>query len=180
VDRRRTRELLKEPNLSSRLLRKASDLRDRLTVQSGPLSDTQETEDAEQLLSWLTDRRERSNGLPEMWKVIAEPIGGNPPEPMKEKGAEDKNLSGLVIYLTNGEEKREVSRVAYVRRFSSNPKDSFQKRLQKELDKANSSVQVMNELYADYDRELESMRLKRDELRDKEREILETVSSGVV
>ena len=118
--------------------------------------------------------------MPEMWKVIAEPIEANPPEPNKAKGEEDKNLSGLVIYLTNGSQKREVSRVAYVRRFSANPKDSFQKRLQKELDKANSSVQVMNELYADYDRELESMRLKRDELRDKEREILETVSSGVV
>ena len=166
--------------MSSLLRRKADDLLDRRKVQSGPLSDTQEIVAAEQLLSWLAAKRDRRNGLPELWKVIAEPVDGNPPEPNKEKGAEDKNLSGLIIYLTNGSDKREVSRVAYVRRFSSNPKDSFQKRLQRELDKANTTVTVINELYAEYDRDLDSIRQKRDELKDKERDILGSISSGIV
>jgi hypothetical protein len=70
-----------------------------------------------------------------VWTVSLRAGGG---EPGSDTG---NNQGGLVVYLTNGDRRKEVSRVAYVRRNSKNPKTSFEKQLRKEMDKGSHGCQ---------------------------------------
>lgn len=56
-----------------------------------------------------------------------------------------KNTGGLVVYLTDGEDWREVTRVAYARQDSRNPEIPFEDQLQEELEKAGEACDVLNE-----------------------------------
>lgn len=86
------------------------------------------------------------------WSVICEPVGENPGVVKRAAGAvtgsesEPENIGGIVIYVTNGASKQEVSRVAWVRRASvcKNPKTSFEKQLDKEITKARAAVEALN------------------------------------
>ena len=59
------------------------------------------------------------------WRIVAEPVGNNG-QPEDE---DPRNLGGMVISVTDGRTTQEVSRVAYARRHSKNPKTSFDKQL---------------------------------------------------
>ena len=82
-----------------------------------------------------------------MWKVVLEPRDENPDE---ETGGQ--NVGGIVIFLDDGSDKREVSRVAYVRRNSKNPRVSFKKQLAAEVEKAQISADQLNGADADKQR----------------------------
>jgi hypothetical protein len=76
-----------------------------------------------------------------VWTVICEPVEANPDDT-------GNNQGGLVVYLTNGDRRKEVSRVAYVRRNSKNPKTSFEKQLRKEMDKGAMAAKTINDANA--------------------------------
>lgn len=89
------------------------------------------------------------------WSVICEPVGKNPGVVKRAADAvtgaesEPENIGGIVIYVTNGSTKTEVSRVAWVRRAAvcKNPKTSFEKQLDKELTKARTAVTMLNDQF---------------------------------
>lgn len=86
------------------------------------------------------------------WTVVAEPVGENPGRVKKaaaEAGVGNGNVGGMVIYLIRGGSKQEVSRVAWVRRNSKNPKTSFEKQFAAELDKARGAAATLNGFGAD-------------------------------
>jgi hypothetical protein len=76
------------------------------------------------------------------WKVIIEPVGENPT-------AEGLNDSGLGVVLANGEARKELSRVAFVRRNSAHPRVSFGEQLRKELARAEVARDELNENLAE-------------------------------
>lgn len=81
------------------------------------------------------------------WRVVCEPVGTNPG--LLKKAASEaglaENTGGMVIYLVNADGvKEEVSRVAYVRRNAKNPKNSFDKQLDIEMEKAEKSIEILN------------------------------------
>lgn len=78
------------------------------------------------------------------WEVQTTPVPENP-------SAEGKNESGIVIHLTRGTERVEVSRVLFVRRNAQNKSVGFKRQLLKELDKAYEAVEILNERYLDPD-----------------------------
>lgn len=84
------------------------------------------------------------------WTITTEPVGKNPgvfEKVVKETGVArqtPENMGGVVIYLVNGSTKQEVSRVAYIRRASKNPKVKFKDQLNTELDKAREALGVLN------------------------------------
>lgn len=85
------------------------------------------------------------------WRVVAEPEGNNPGLIDRAKAAtgvgdSGKNAGGMIIYVTDGSSKKEVSRVAWIRRNSKNPKVSFEKQLKVEIDKAREAVRVLEDL----------------------------------
>jgi hypothetical protein len=83
------------------------------------------------------------------WRVVAEPEGNNPGLLDKAKAAlsnQEGNTGGMIIYVTNGTLKEEVSRVGFVRRNTKNPKTSFENQLRKELDKARTAATSINDL----------------------------------
>jgi hypothetical protein len=88
------------------------------------------------------------------WRVVCEPEGNNPgilgkakaAASMAVSGDEPENMGGMVIYLTNGTSKEEVSRVGWIRRATKNPKTSFEKQLSKEVEKATASADTLNNL----------------------------------
>jgi hypothetical protein len=71
-------------------------------------------------------------------------LGGSSQQTETEQSTE--NMGGMVIFVTNGSFKEEVSRVAWIRRASKNPDVDFATALQRELDKARESVKVLNDL----------------------------------
>lgn len=78
------------------------------------------------------------------WSVLCEPKGDNPAGP-----APGKNLGGLVIYLTDGTVRQEVSRVLFVRRnatASANRIKKFKQQLRDQLAVANASAKTVNDL----------------------------------
>lgn len=86
------------------------------------------------------------------WTVVTEPKGENPglvTKALARAGAPPKgeNISGLVIYLSNGSVKQEVSRVAYIRRPETcrNPNVPYADQLRIELAKARETCNVLNE-----------------------------------
>lgn len=87
------------------------------------------------------------------WQVVMEPHGNNPgfiKRAAAEAGITDanpENTGGIIIYIQNGTEKHEVSRVAFVRRASKNPDMSFKKQLRHEKEKADAAVAALNELF---------------------------------
>lgn len=89
--------------------------------------------------------------MPE-WKVVCEPHGENPGMLDKAKDAvgitpSPENIGGVIIYVTDGAgRKEEVSRVAWIRRASVNPKTGFAKQLQTEVTKAKEATDILNGL----------------------------------
>lgn len=74
------------------------------------------------------------------WKVVVEPRGDN------DEDTPEKNHGGMVIYLQQGNgPKQEVTRVAFARRNSKNPKDSFKVRMKREHAKAQEAADFLNE-----------------------------------
>lgn len=92
--------------------------------------------------------------MPQTWKVVAEPHGNNPGFVDRARAAvgrsEPENTGGMIIYVTDGATKREVSRVAWIRRSTvcKNPGNSFEKQLKIEVDKAKAAVDQINTLFA--------------------------------
>lgn len=85
------------------------------------------------------------------WKVVLEPRDENPSE---ETGGQ--NVGGIVIFLDDGNDKHEVSRVAYVRRNSKNSRVSFKKQLAMEVEKAQISAEELNRSVSERERILSS------------------------
>jgi hypothetical protein len=90
------------------------------------------------------------------WEVLCEPVGRNPGIVDKAKAAvgagsapSEDNVGGLVIYLTNGSSKQEVSRVAWIRRVSKNPDNKFEDQLATEINKAKAAAEVLNGSFDD-------------------------------
>jgi hypothetical protein len=72
------------------------------------------------------------------WKIECEPDGVN----------DGVNECGMVIYLTDGQERREVSAVGFVRRNAKNPEVDFEPQLDREIAKAKHVLKVQQELEA--------------------------------
>lgn len=103
------------------------------------------------------------------WTVICEPVANN--EPGK------KNRGGLRVILTDGDREHELSRVAFARRNSRNPDESFVVQLQHELDKAYEVAATVNELMGEFERLQEEASRK---ARDLVREVLGNPSKALV
>lgn len=71
------------------------------------------------------------------WSIVAEPQARN---------TGGKNEGGIVLYVVNpsGGGKSEVSRVAFIRRNSKNPKNSLAVQLQREVARARTAVDILN------------------------------------
>jgi hypothetical protein len=80
-----------------------------------------------------------------------------------------RNLSGIVVSLTDGEEYVEVSRVAFVRRNSRNPEAEFPVQLEAEIEKAELAAEALNEWLDDRERMMEERYM---EIQDRVREII--------
>lgn len=87
------------------------------------------------------------------WKIVLEPEGRNP-GPNVEQGKDPQNTGGMVIYLLpdnaggyGAPPKQEVSRVAFIRdpAICANPDVPFAEQLRKEIAKARTSVELLNE-----------------------------------
>lgn len=61
------------------------------------------------------------------------------------------SVGGMVIYVTDGSVKHEVSRVGFNREFSANPNRSFQETLNEELEKAREAARIINETLTQFD-----------------------------
>lgn len=88
-----------------------------------------------------------SENLYREWYVVCDPVSrnGEREAPEGESGkSEERNDGGLSVVLTDGTNKREVSRVAFVRRRSSNRKTSFKRQLQTEIRKAEEAAEEIN------------------------------------
>lgn len=82
------------------------------------------------------------------WNILAEPQGAN--SGASPESAE--NTGGVVVYLIEGSDRstrQEVSRVAYDRSKSKNPRTTFDTQLTKELAKAVTACQKINDLMGD-------------------------------
>lgn len=92
-----------------------------------------------------------------MWKVIAEPQGKNPGIIKKAAVAcgveKAENTGGVIVYVTNGDNKQEVSRVAYIRRpdVCKNPNVTYQDQLDIEITRARDTCTKLNELLGEPD-----------------------------
>jgi hypothetical protein len=78
--------------------------------------------------------------MSEKWHVVQEPVGENP-------SPDGKNMSGVVIYITDGVRKVEVSRVGFVRRNTVNKTIGFRRALKQQLDRAYDAVLSLNDLF---------------------------------
>lgn len=73
------------------------------------------------------------------WTVVCEVVDDTTP-----KG---KNRNSLAVLLTDGVDRHEIVRVAFVRANSNNPKAEFGDELQRQLDKAQECAATINELH---------------------------------
>jgi hypothetical protein len=80
-----------------------------------------------------------------------------------------RNLSGILISLTDGEEHVEVSRVAFVRRNSRNPEAEFASQLEAEIEKAELAADALNAWLDERERMIEERYM---EVQDRVREII--------
>lgn len=82
------------------------------------------------------------------WKIVADPQGANSaasPELAENKG-------GMVIYLVENSDmlrKREIGRVAFERANSKYPRVPYDVQLDKTVEKARKSIQVLNDLMSE-------------------------------
>ena len=86
------------------------------------------------------------------WEYIIVPATGNETlgaemtdDAPKKAKIERKNLNGLTVVLTNGNVRRETTRVLYTRRHSASPTTPFRKALQAATDVAEGAVDALNE-----------------------------------
>lgn len=63
----------------------------------------------------------------------------------EERNDYERNEGGMIISVTNGSVTQEVTRVAFVRRNSKNPKNTYEKQLKHEVGKARTSCELLNE-----------------------------------
>lgn len=91
------------------------------------------------------------------WGIVVDPVGKNPGK-LKKAAQEagigtphDENIGGMIVSVQNTQtgRKDEVSRVAFVRRASKNPKVAFKTQLDKEVAKAKDAVEVLNGLFTE-------------------------------
>lgn len=81
------------------------------------------------------------------WTVVCEPHGDNGGvAKYRDEEEEDKNQGGMIIYVTDGDKKEEVDRVAFVRRYSGNKSKTFKAALKEALETAQETVDTMNGL----------------------------------
>jgi len=71
------------------------------------------------------------------WRVSCEPKE-------ERRGSDGENIGGMVIYLTNGSEKEEFSRVAFARRNSKHKTSTFKSKLREEIEQATAAVETLN------------------------------------
>lgn len=74
-----------------------------------------------------------------VWTVVLKPISDNP-------------TSGLAVFLTDGEEEREMSRVAFQRRNSLHAKTGLAQQLENEMARADEAAAIVNELQEECER----------------------------
>jgi hypothetical protein len=77
----------------------------------------------------------------EPWKVVFAVEEGNPAVDRPEVA---ENGGGMVVYVTDGSMRREVTRVAFVREHSKNPDVLYEDQLDAEVRKAQKSVDLLN------------------------------------
>lgn len=84
------------------------------------------------------------------WKIVVDIEGKNPGDAKEDDESQGINQGGFVIFaqLGDGYGRREVSRVAFIRRNSANPDVSFAEQLGIEMTKAKEAVAAANELFA--------------------------------
>lgn len=91
-------------------------------------------------------------------------------DPVYEMDQRDgRNLGGIAVALTDGDDTVEVSRVAFVRRNARNPDADFGEQLDKEIEKAEFAAGAVNEWLDERDRALEERQL---EVQDRVRELI--------
>lgn len=93
------------------------------------------------------------------WRVVCEPVDGN----------DGCNVGGLIVCLSDGDARREVTRVAFVREHSRHPDVSFEEQLRIELGKAEAAAGLVNELLDDLEAAHAEAIMR---VRDRVREIL--------
>lgn len=104
------------------------------------------------------------------WTVICEPVSNRSDDTVRNRG-------GLRVLLTDGEHEHEICRVGYARQNTRNPDESFEERLQKELDKAYEAATTVNELQSELEAAREEAYRK---ARDRIREVLGNPSRALV
>lgn len=80
------------------------------------------------------------------WAVVLHPESNN------EAG---RNLSGIIVCLTDGAYTHEVARVAFAREHSRNPKAEFQEQLSSVIHRATTAADAMNEFADEFERQEE-------------------------
>jgi hypothetical protein len=103
-------------------------------------------------------------GKQKQWEVKTRPEPENP-------SPEGRNESGIIVFLDNGAQQVEVSRVLFVRRNAMNKSVGFKRQLLKEMDKAFEAKDVLNDSYTPDD-EMDAAKLKAAEEGEKRRKIL--------
>jgi uncharacterized protein involved in exopolysaccharide biosynthesis len=91
------------------------------------------------------------------------------PRDRRRKNRVRRNLSGIAVELTDGHERVEVARVAFVRRNSRNPEADFGEQLAAEIDKAEQAAEALNEWLDERERMIEEQYM---EIQDRVREIV--------
>lgn len=81
----------------------------------------------------------------------------------------NKNMSGIAVTLTDGDEEVFVARVAFARRNSRHPEADFAEQLEAEIEKAEQAADMLNEYLDERERQLEE---RFAEVQDRVREAL--------
>jgi len=74
------------------------------------------------------------------WSVVLRPEG---------KNDDQLNTGGMVILVSDGVHRTEVSRVAFIRRNGKNPDVDYETQLDHEVGKARKSVEILNEQFTE-------------------------------
>ena len=78
------------------------------------------------------------------WSIVCKPEGKYVP-----RKSEDEDDRAMVVLLVRGPRQEEISRVGWVRHNTKHPQRSFDKQLDKEIEKARKSRDLLNELCDD-------------------------------
>jgi predicted nucleic acid-binding Zn-ribbon protein len=73
------------------------------------------------------------------WEVLLDPVDGN------SSGTSGVNEGGLIVYITDGEKRKELTRIAFNRKNSSQPKKSLDKAISEEVKAAQLVADRIND-----------------------------------